>query len=69
MGDVLFAVVNLARWLGVEPEAALQAAVDKFSHRFHYIETRAREQHRGLEGMAPAELDRLWEEAKKIPGN
>jgi tetrapyrrole methylase family protein/MazG family protein len=69
MGDVLFALVNLARWLGVEPEAALQAAVAKFMQRFQYIERRARQKGLDVEGLSLAEMDALWEEAKKIKEN
>ncbi|CEP68386.1 Tetrapyrrole methylase [Moorella glycerini] len=68
VGDVLFALVNLARWLGVEPEAALQATVAKFMQRFQYIERKARQKGLDIKGLSLAEMDALWEEAKKIPG-
>ncbi len=64
MGDLFFALVNVARFLRVEPEGALSAAVDKFTRRFHYIEGRAREMGLALERMTLEEMDRLWEEAK-----
>ncbi|MDN5343979.1 MAG: tetrapyrrole methylase family protein / MazG family protein [Clostridia bacterium] len=67
-GDLLFAVVNLARRLGIEPEAALQATVAKFIRRFHYIEQRARQQGLKIEALSLTAMDALWEEAKKIPG-
>jgi uncharacterized protein YabN with tetrapyrrole methylase and pyrophosphatase domain len=65
VGDLLFAVVNLARKLGVDPEAVLARANDKFTRRFQGVERLARE--RGLElGRASLEeLDRLWEEVKR----
>jgi len=65
VGDLLFAVVNLARKLGVDPEAVLARANDKFTRRFEGVERLARE--RGLElGRASLEeLDRLWEEIKR----
>ena len=65
VGDLLFAVVNIARKLGVDPEAALARANDKFTRRFAQVERLAAE--RGLEvGRASLEeLDRLWEEVKR----
>ncbi|MBN1203228.1 MAG: nucleoside triphosphate pyrophosphohydrolase [Anaerolineae bacterium] len=63
-GDVLFAVVNLARWLGVDPESALRAANARFYRRFHHIEQEAAAQGRDVEDMSLAEMDALWDEAK-----
>ena len=65
IGDLLFAVVNLARKLGVEPGQALERANDKFTRRFEALEALAAE--RGVEvGRASLEeLDALWEEVKK----
>src|SRR5216110_3557768 len=65
LGDVLFAVVNLARKLGVEPGQALERANAKFTKRFEQVEKLAEE--RGLEmGRASLEeLDRLWDEVKR----
>lgn len=67
IGDLLFAVVNLSRKLGVEPSQALERANDKFRARFEGVEKLATE--RGLEvGRATlAELDALWEETKRRP--
>jgi len=64
VGDLLFAVVNLARKLGVDPGAALERANDKFTSRFAALEKLAQE--RGLEvGRASLEeLDKLWDEVK-----
>ena len=65
IGDVLFAVVNLARKLGIEPSQALERANDKFTRRFEQVEQLAEQ--RGLElGRASLEeLDALWEEVKR----
>jgi tetrapyrrole methylase family protein/MazG family protein len=64
LGDLLFAVVNLARWYKVDAESALRATNLRFRQRFAYIEKRAREQKRSLDQMSLAEMDELWEEAK-----
>ncbi len=66
LGDVLFAVVNLSRWLGVEPEQALMETVDKFTRRFALMEQQARATGRDLTAMSLTEMDILWEEAKKM---
>ena len=63
-GDLLFAVVNLARWLDVDPEFALRGANARFYRRFHYIEQHAAEQGRALDQMSLAEMDALWDDAK-----
>jgi MazG family protein len=65
IGDLLFAVVNLARKLKVDGETALQRATDKFDARFRAIETLARERGLALEKLTLAELDTLWEEVKR----
>ncbi|MCZ2098214.1 MAG: nucleoside triphosphate pyrophosphohydrolase [Anaerolineae bacterium] len=64
MGDVLFVAVNLARWMGVDPESALRAANQRFFRRFHYIEQQAVAQGRVLDEMTLAEMDALWDDAK-----
>lgn len=64
-GDVLFALVNLARWLKIDPEAALRAANARFKQRFAYVEAGARRQGRELKDMTLAEMDALWDESKK----
>jgi len=64
VGDLLFTVANLARKLGLDPEAALAGANAKFRHRFHHVERRLRTRGREL-GEAPLEeLEELWDEAK-----
>jgi ATP diphosphatase len=64
-GDLLFVVANVARHLEIDPEAALRAANRKFTRRFHAIERRLAEQGRTPEQSTLAEMDRLWDEAKK----
>ena len=64
LGDLLFALVNLARFLGIHPEEALGRANRSFIHRFHHIERRLREQGKDLDETSLAEMDALWEEAK-----
>lgn len=63
LGDLLFAVVNTARFLDVDPEEALERASAKFVGRFCRMEELAGEQ--GLDGMSLEEMDRLWDRAKK----
>jgi nucleoside triphosphate diphosphatase len=64
-GDLLFALVNLARHVGADPENALRGTNAKFERRFAYIERRLASQGRSLEGAALAEMDALWDEAKE----
>lgn len=66
LGDLLFVATNLARQLGVEPEAALKAANRKFRRRFGYIETKLAEQGRSCTESNLAEMDALWNEAKQV---
>ncbi len=63
IGDLLFAVVNLARFLGVEPESALRGANERFSRRFRVIERQAGGGEK-LREMSLEEMDDLWERAK-----
>ncbi|MDA3944566.1 MAG: nucleoside triphosphate pyrophosphohydrolase [Bacteroidetes bacterium] len=65
-GDLLFALVNYARYVGVNPEDALERTNRKFKRRFTYIEERAEEQHKKLHSMNLDEMDALWNEAKKL---
>lgn len=64
LGDLLFAIVNLSRFLKLNPEDALKKATARFESRFRYIEFRAKQQGRGLKDMTLAEMDKLWDEAK-----
>ena len=65
LGDLLFSVVNVARLSGVQAEIALQKATDKFIRRFRYIEDHVTGSGKRWEDFTPAELDVLWQEAKK----
>jgi len=65
LGDIFFALVNVARFVDVNPEDALRGTISKFIRRFRHIEMRAEEQGRELSGMTLAEMDGLWDEAKK----
>ena len=60
MGDFLFALVNLSRFLEMDPEDALQLANAKFMRRFQGIETEAQARGRDIHGMTLAEMDELW---------
>jgi tetrapyrrole methylase family protein/MazG family protein len=64
VGDLLFAVVNVARFLGVNPEEALNFTSSKFIDRFSFIEESACIQGKRLEEMTLEEMDKLWEQAK-----
>lgn len=64
VGDLLFAVVNVARFLGVNPEEALNFTSSKFIDRFGFIEESARLQGKQLEELSLEEMDKLWEQAK-----
>jgi len=64
MGDLLFALTNVARFLKIQPEEALQAANGRFIRRFRHIERRAAEKGRELKQMTLEEMDALWEESK-----
>jgi len=66
VGDLLFAVANLARKLGVEPESALRRANDKFTHRFEAVERRVAEQGRSMKDATLAELDAEWNQVKRL---
>ena len=61
LGDSLFALVNLCRWKGVEPEVALARATDMFVKRFEYVEKHCA---KPMQECSTQELDKLWEEAK-----
>ena len=65
LGDLLFAVVNTARFLGMDPEDALNFTSQKFIRRFGFIEETAGNRGKRLEDMTLAEMDKLWEEAKR----
>lgn len=67
-GDVLFSMVNYARFLGVNPENALERTNKKFIQRFQYLEEKSKAKGKSLKEMSLAEMDIYWEEAKKANG-
>ena len=66
LGDLLFSVVNTARFLKVDPEEALRLTTDKFIRRFAYVEEQSLDCGRRLEDMSLEEMDKLWDEAKEL---
>lgn len=65
LGDILFSLVNLARFVKVNPEEALRRSTNRFIDRFHLVEAQAAENGTPLTDMTLAEMDLLWEEAKQ----
>ena len=65
LGDLLFSIVNFSRFLHVHPEDALDGTTTNFMSRFREVERRVREQGREVKDCTPAELDALWEAAKR----
>ena len=65
LGDLLFALVNVARFQKLSPEDALRQAVDKFEGRFRALEQRLQAQGRQLEECSLEEMDRIWKEVKE----
>ena len=65
-GDVMFALVNYARFVDVDPELALEKTNKKFIRRFQYIEKMAAEQNKALLSMTLEEMDALWNKAKEL---
>jgi XTP/dITP diphosphohydrolase len=63
-GDVLFSLVNYARFLHLDPEHALRETSNKFVRRFNYIEERLRKEQKDIYATTLAEMDALWNEAK-----
>jgi tetrapyrrole methylase family protein/MazG family protein len=64
LGDIFFMLVNISRFLGVNPEEALRKTISKFVHRFQYIEERAENAGRTLNDMTLDEMEKLWQESK-----
>jgi uncharacterized protein YabN with tetrapyrrole methylase and pyrophosphatase domain len=64
MGDLLFAIANLARHMNIDPEAALRDANAKFTRRFHYVEERAREDGINPKDAGLERLDGYWNEIR-----
>ena len=65
-GDVLFSMINYARFLNIDPESALERTNKKFIKRFQYLEKKSKEIQKPLSDMNLQEMDVFWEEAKKI---
>ena len=65
MGDLLFAMTNLARKLGVDPEVALRRTNDKFTRRFKFVEASAEQGGKELSNMSLEDMDALWNKAKQ----
>ena len=65
-GDVLFSMINYARFLNINPEDALERTNKKFIKRFQYLESKAEELGKSLSDMTLAEMDVFWNEAKKM---
>lgn len=65
-GDVLFSMINFARFLKVNPENALERTNKKFIKRFQYLESKAKGLNKSLKDMTLAEMDVFWEEAKSL---
>lgn len=66
LGDLLFSVVNVSRFLDVDAEEALTSSTDKFLKRFSAVESMAKQRGIDMEKASLAELDRLWDEAKSL---
>jgi tetrapyrrole methylase family protein/MazG family protein len=65
IGDLLFVLANVSRFLQIHPEEALKEALDKFVSRFHYIEACLHREGKSFRQSNLTEMDRLWQESKK----
>ena len=65
-GDVLFSMINYARFLGINPENALERTNKKFSKRFQFLEKEAQKEGKALKDMSLAEMDIYWNKAKEM---
>ena len=65
-GDILFSIVNILRFKKIDAEGALRRTIDKFTNRFKYIEMKANESGKDIDKMTLEEMDRLWDESKKV---
>ncbi len=65
LGDLLFAIVNLGRFLALDPEDALRKTIERFTRRFSHIEETLHARGKSLQEATLEEMDRLWEEAKR----
>jgi len=66
LGDLLFAIVNLGRFLSIDPEEALRKTIRRFTSRFGYVEKTLHDRGTTLQASTLAEMDALWDEAKKL---
>jgi uncharacterized protein YabN with tetrapyrrole methylase and pyrophosphatase domain len=65
VGDLFFVLVNIARYLSLDPESALRKTNRKFRHRFQWMEQRLHERGANPESVSMAELESLWRQAKQ----
>ena len=65
-GDLLFSLVNYARFIDLNPETALERTNKKLIKRYQYLEQKAKDANKNLKDMTLAEMDIFWEEAKKL---
>lgn len=68
-GDVLFSLINYARWIGVNPENALEKTNKKFIKRFQWMEQQTKADGKNLSDMSLTEMDQYWDAAKRVMGN
>lgn len=66
LGDLLFAIVNLGRFLSIDPEDALRKTIQRFTKRFSHVEQTLHARGKALPDSTLEEMDQLWEEAKKL---
>lgn len=66
VGDLLFSAINVARFLGIDPETALRHSNRKFDRRFRYVEAQIKQQGRELKEATLEEMDALWDDAKAL---
>jgi MazG family protein len=64
-GDVLFALVNYSRFIGVNPEFALNESTDKFSRRFYHVEKEIQRRGKHIENVSMKEMDEIWDANKR----
>lgn len=67
VGDVFFAMVNYARFLGINPEDALRRTNEKFINRFNYVQKKVKETGKEINESNLEEMDKFWNESKKLP--
>jgi len=65
LGDIFFMLVNISRFLGINPDEALRKTISKFIHRFRYIEEKAADAGTSLSDMTLDEMEQLWQESKR----